>query len=95
VSVDLTTATIAANGALDRNVCSTRDDYIRTILEAAASLIEAAVREQIARAVEAARSVHWQEHLREHPLADAKSCPGDYAAHDAYYHAARIARGEA
>lgn len=57
--------------------------------------IEAALaeqREQIARAIEAARNRAWQKHLREHPLADAKSCPRDYGMHDAYARAARIAR---
>ena len=40
-------------------------------------------RERIAQAIEARRNAHG------------RSCPGDYAAHDAYYAAARIARGDA
>lgn len=52
---------------------------------------EAALREAAA-AIKARRNEHWQRHLREHPYADGQSCPGDYAAHDAYYDAARIVR---
>lgn len=48
--------------------------------------------ERIAREIEKVRSTHWQKHLRDHPLADARSCPVDYAKHDAYARAARIAR---
>jgi hypothetical protein len=47
---------------------------------------------EAAAAIEARRNEHWQRHLREHPYADGQSCPGDYAAHDAYYDAARIVR---
>ncbi len=53
---------------------------------------EGALREQVARDIERRRNEHWQQHLRDHPYADAQSCPGDYAAHDAYYDAAKIAR---
>jgi hypothetical protein len=48
---------------------------------------------EAAERIESARDAHWQKHLTEHPYADATSCPGDYAAHDAYHHAAKIARG--
>ena len=44
------------------------------------------------RRIEAARNEHWQKHLREHPYANAKSCPRDYGIHDAYAHAASIVR---
>lgn len=44
------------------------------------------------RRIEAARSEHWQEHLRKHPLATAQSCPRCYGVHDAYAHAATILR---
>lgn len=55
--------------------------------------IEAELRERIAQEIEAARNAHWQQHLSEHPGADGKSCPRDYGIHDAFYRAARIARG--
>jgi hypothetical protein len=45
--------------------------------------------------IEAKRGEHWQQHLRDHPYADATSCPGDYGKHDAYADAARIVRDRA
>lgn len=49
-------------------------------------------REGIAEAIEKIRSDAWQVHLRLHPGADNRSCPRDYAEHDALYVAAAIAR---
>lgn len=71
---------------------------VEALLAVVANLLaerEAEVREQIVAEIEAARNRHWRRHLRDHPLADRRSCPADYAAHDAYEHAARIARGQA
>lgn len=48
--------------------------------------------ERIAQAIDAARNEHWQQHLQDHPLSNATSCPYDYGMHDAYARAARIAR---
>lgn len=42
--------------------------------------------------IEQARTEHWQGHLRDHPYADAKSCPRCYGVHDAYAHAATVVR---
>lgn len=41
-------------------------------------------------AIERRRNEHWLQHLRDHPLADGRSCPGDYGKHDAYRDAANI-----
>lgn len=70
------------------------DWQLRTVLSALAAqpAPEAVDAETLAVNIEAARNEHWQRHLRDHPLSNAKSCPGDYAAHDAYAHAARIVR---
>jgi hypothetical protein len=54
--------------------------------------VETNARTEAAKAIERRRNEHWQRHLREHPHADARSCPGDYAAHDAYLDAAKIVR---
>jgi hypothetical protein len=51
-----------------------------------------ALGERIVRDIDRRRGEHWQQHLHDHPYADARSCPGCYAAHDAYAAAAKIAR---
>ncbi len=53
---------------------------------------EKALLEEAVKRIEAARNEHWQEHLREHSLADGTSCPRDYGIHDALYKASSIVR---
>lgn len=42
--------------------------------------------------IDTLRNERWQQHLRDHPLSDGTSCPGDYATHDALRAASEITR---
>lgn len=66
-------------------------DGFRRAVSPAPSGAEAALAE-VERQIEVARNDHWQEHLRLHPLANARSCPRDYGIHDALAKASSIVR---
>lgn len=71
------------------------DGNTPTLTEAVEQIVArhvAAALTEAAKAIEAKRNEHWQQHLREHPFADGTSCPRDYGQHDAFALSARIVR---
>jgi hypothetical protein len=77
----------------------TRVGYLEDVQPTVEAIVSAALAEQrgrvegvALRTIEKLRNEHWQEHLRLHPLADARSCPGCYGKHDAYYAASAHVR---
>ena len=68
--------------------------FCYTMTREAVERERAETKDRIARAIERQRNTHWQQHLSDHPFADARSCPADYAAHDAYLAAFKIALAE-